>query len=171
MWNWSESKWYIRIRYCPLLFPRKVSRNRWRHAEVTVSRVITWPPPNHRNSKRHRTSFVIQPQRKICCTCNAAYVRGPRLIFIADLASEIQMIRLFHYRAYGLSLTCKHHFTANVTKDICIIKHSYEASLALINAAGITMLYCLHRSIRESSPRRRRNDHSHCSSLALYTSV
>ena len=119
--NWSESRRYIRIRYCPLLFLREASRNRRHQAEVTVSCVITWLPPNHRNSKRHRTSSAIQPQRKICSACNAAYLREPGFVLIADLASEIQMIHLFQCRAYGLSLTCKSHFIANVTKDICII--------------------------------------------------
>ena len=54
--NWTESRRYIRIHYCPLLFLRDDSRNRWYHTEVSVSCVITWPPPNHRNSKRHRMS-------------------------------------------------------------------------------------------------------------------
>jgi hypothetical protein len=76
--------------------------------------VITWLLPNHRNSKRHRVSFAIQPLRKICCTFTAAYLRGPGFVLVADLASEIQMIRLFHYRGDGFSLPCKPHLTANV---------------------------------------------------------
>ena len=119
--NWTESRWYIRIPYCPLLFLHDASRNMWHHTEVTVSCAITWLPPNHRNSKRHLMSFAIQPLRKICCTFTAAYVRGPGFVLVADLASEIQMIRLFHYRGDDLSLPCKRHFTTNVTKVICTI--------------------------------------------------
>jgi len=37
------------------------------------------------------------------------------------LASEIQMIRLFHYRGDGLSLPCERHFIANVTKVTCTV--------------------------------------------------
>jgi len=119
--NWTESRWYIRIHYCPLLFLRDVFRNRWHHTEVAVSCVIIWLPPNHRNSKRYRMSFAIQPLRKICCTLTAAYVRDPGFILVADLASEIQKIRLFHYRGDGLSLPCKRYFAINVTKVICTI--------------------------------------------------
>ena len=73
-------------------------------------------------------SLVIQALRKICCTFTAAYVRGPAFILAADLptetqmaadlASETQMVRLFHCRGDGLSLPCKRHFPANVTKVI-----------------------------------------------------
>jgi len=56
-------------------------------------------------------SFAIQLLRKICCTFTAAYVRGPGFVLDADLASEIQIIRLFRYRGDGLSLTCKRHVT------------------------------------------------------------
>jgi len=112
---------YIRIHYCPRLFLRVASRNRWHHTEVAVSCVITWLPPNHRNSKQHRISFAIQPLRNICCTFTAAHVRGPAFVSVADLAFEILMIRLFHYRGDGLSLLCKRHFTADVTKFICTI--------------------------------------------------
>jgi hypothetical protein len=38
---------------------------------------------------------------------------------VADLASEIQMIRLFHYRGDDLSLPCKRHGTTNLIKVIC----------------------------------------------------
>ena len=85
---------------------------------VAVSCVVTWLPPNHRNSKRHRMSSAIQPLRKIFCTFTATYVRGTGFALVADLASEIQMISLFHYRGDGLSLSCKCYFTANVTKVI-----------------------------------------------------
>jgi len=120
--NWTESRWYIRIHYCPLHFLRGASRNRQRHSEIAVSCVFTWLPPNHRNSKRHRVYFAIQPLRKICYAFTTTYVRGPGFVLIADLASEIQMIRLFlHYRGNGRSLPCKRHFTANVTKVTCII--------------------------------------------------
>ena len=57
---------------------------------------------------------------------------GPGFGLIADLASEIQMIRLFHYRGGGLSLPCKRHFTANVTKVICTTNTVYDASLMLV---------------------------------------
>ena len=119
--NWTESRWYIGINYCPLLFLRDASRNRWQHTAVAGSCVITWLPPNHRNSKRLRMCFAIQLLRKICCIFTAAYVWGPGFVLIADLPSEIQMIRLFHYRRDGLSLPCRRHFTANVTKVICTI--------------------------------------------------
>ena len=119
--NWAESRWYIRIHYCPLLFLRDASRNRWRHTEVTVSCVIAWLPPNHRNNERHHMSFAIQPLRKIRCTFTAAYVRDPGFVLVADLASEIQMIRLFHYGDDGFSLPCQRHFTANVAQVICTI--------------------------------------------------
>jgi len=65
------------IHYCPLLFLRDASRNRWHHTELAVSCMITWLPPKHRNSKRHRMSVAIQPLQKICCTFTAAYVPGP----------------------------------------------------------------------------------------------
>jgi len=76
--NWTESRWYIRIHYCPLLFLSDASRNRWQHIEVAVRCVITWLPPN-RNSKRHRMSFAIQPQRKICCTFYDSICAWPRI--------------------------------------------------------------------------------------------
>ena len=66
-------------------------------------------------------SFAVQPLRKVCCTFTAAYVRGPGFILVADLASEIQMIRIFLSRGDDLSLPCKRHFTENVTKVICTI--------------------------------------------------
>jgi len=66
-------------------------------------------------------SFDIQPLRKICCTFTAAYLWGPEFVLVADLASEIQMIRFFHYRGDGISLSCKRHFTANVINVICTI--------------------------------------------------
>ena len=100
--NWMESRWYIRIHYCPVLFLRDASRNRWHNTDVAVSCVITWLLPNHRNSKGHRMSFVIQPLQKICCTFTAAYVWGPGFVLVAYLASEIQMIRLSHYRVDSL---------------------------------------------------------------------
>ena len=90
MQNWAESRWYIRIHYCPLLFLRDASRNRWQHTEVAVNCLITWLPPNHTYSKWHHMSFDIQPLRKICCTFMAVYVQGPRFVLVADLASEIQ---------------------------------------------------------------------------------
>ena len=99
----------------------QICRNRWHHTEVAVSCMFTWLPPNHRNSKRYRMSFAIQLLRKICCAFTAAYVRGPGFVLDADLASEIKMIRLFHYRGDSLSLPCKRHVTANVTKIICTI--------------------------------------------------
>ena len=91
-------------------------------------------------------SFAIQPLRKICCTFTAAYVWGPGFVLVADLASKIQMIRLFHYHGDGLSLPCKRHFTTNVTKVICtidkVMRHHYAgltllASLCSIYDAGI----------------------------------
>jgi hypothetical protein len=83
--------------------------------------VIAWLPPNHRNSKRHHMSFAIQPLRKICCTFTAVYVRGSGFVLVANLASEIQMILLFHYLGDGLSLPSKCPFTTNVTNAICTI--------------------------------------------------
>ena len=74
MRNWTESKWFIRIHYCPLVFHCDASRNRWHRTEVAVSCVIAWIPPNHRNNKRHRMSFVIQPLREVCRTFVAACV-------------------------------------------------------------------------------------------------
>jgi hypothetical protein len=43
-------------------------------------------------------SFAIQPLQKICCTFTAACVWGLGFILVADLVSELQMVRLFHYR-------------------------------------------------------------------------
>jgi hypothetical protein len=60
-------------------------------------------------------TFAIHSLRKFCCTFTAAYVRGPAFVLVADIASETQVIRLFHYRGFGLSLLYKRHFTANVT--------------------------------------------------------
>jgi len=57
---------------------------------------------------------------------------------VADLASEIQMIRLFHYRGGGLSLPCKRHFIAKV---ICTINTVTRHHSCWINTAGITLLY------------------------------
>jgi len=62
-------------------------------------------------------------------------VRGPGFILVADLASEIKMIRLFHYRGDGLSLPCKLHFTANVTKLSALI-----TQLRDITKPGLTLL-------------------------------
>jgi len=80
-------------------------------------------------------SFVIQPLRKICRTFTAAYMRGPGFVLVADLASEIQMIRIFHYRGDGLSLPCKRHFTANI-----INLSALSTQLRDISNAGITLL-------------------------------
>jgi hypothetical protein len=49
------------------------------------------------------------------------------------------MIRLFHYRGDGLSLPCKRHFNANLTKVICTIK---TQSLGITNA-GLALLRSL----------------------------
>jgi len=122
-------------------FLHDASRKRWHHTEVTVRCVITWLPPNHRKSGRHRMSFVIQPLRKICCTFTVAYVRGPGFILVADLASEIQIIRLFHYLRDGVSLPCKCHFTANVIKVICTINTFTTHQSCWINTAGIILRY------------------------------
>jgi hypothetical protein len=54
---------------------------------------------------------------------------------VADVASEIQMIRLCHYRADGLSLPRKSHFTANVTKLSAL-----SPQLRGITNAGLTLL-------------------------------
>ena len=116
--NWREYRWYIRIHYCPLLFLRNASRKRWRHSELAVSCVVTWLPPNHRDSKRHRMSFAIQPLRKICCTFTAANVRSPGFILVADLSSEVQMIRFFTIAVMVLSFPSERCFTANETKVI-----------------------------------------------------
>jgi len=40
-------------------------------------------------------SSAIQPLRKICCVFTAANVRGQGFVLVADLASEIQMMRFF----------------------------------------------------------------------------
>ena len=80
-------------------------------------------------------SFAIQPLRKICCTFTAAYVRCPGFVLFADLASEIQMIRLFHYRGDDPSLPCKRHFTANITK-----LSTLSTQLRDITTAGLTVL-------------------------------
>jgi len=66
-------------------------------------------------------SFAIQLLRKFSCTFTAAYVQGPGFILVDDLAPEIQMIRLFHYRGDGLSLPCKRDSTPNITKVVCTI--------------------------------------------------
>jgi len=77
----------------------------------------------------------------------AAYVRGPGFILVADLASEIKMIRLYHYRCDGLSLSCISPFTANVTKFICIINIT-NAGLTLLGSlcgiydAGVKWVWC-----------------------------
>ena len=54
---------------------------------------------------------------------------------VADLASEIQMIRLFHYRGDGLSLPRKCHLTANVTKLSALL-----TQLRGITNEGLTLL-------------------------------
>ena len=54
---------------------------------------------------------------------------------VADLAPEIQMTRLFHYRGDGLSLPCKRHFTGNVTKLSALL-----TQLRGITNAGLTLL-------------------------------
>ena len=83
--NWTKSGWYIRMHDCPLLFLRDASTNRWHHTEVAVSCLITWLPPNHRNSRRHRMAFAIQPLRKIYCTFTAANVWGPDFVLLSVL--------------------------------------------------------------------------------------
>jgi hypothetical protein len=114
LWNRTESRWYILIHYCPLLFLCDAYRNRWHHTEEAVSCVITSLPPNHRNSKWHRMSFANQPLWKICWAFTSAYVRGPIFVLVTDLVHEIQMICHYHYRGDGDSLPCKrHHRTCN----------------------------------------------------------
>jgi len=54
---------------------------------------------------------------------------------VADLASEIQIIRLFHYRGDGISLPCKRHFTANVTLLSALL-----TKLRVITNAGLALL-------------------------------
>jgi hypothetical protein len=76
-------------------------------------------------------SFAIQPLREICYTFTAAYVRGPGFVLVADFASEMQMMRPFHYRGDGLCLPCKRHFTANVTNVIYTINVVNEVSVML----------------------------------------
>jgi hypothetical protein len=83
-------------------------------------------------------SFAIQPLRKICCKFMAAYVRGPGFVFVADLACQIQMIRLFHYHGDGLSLPCKRYFTESVTKLSALL-----TQLRGITDAGLTLLRSL----------------------------
>jgi len=96
-------------------------RNRWQHTEVAVSCVITWLPPNYRNSKRQRMSFVIQPLRKIFCTFTAAYLRGPGFILVAHLASEIQMIGLFLLSRWWLFFALQTPLHRKCNKVICTI--------------------------------------------------
>jgi hypothetical protein len=81
--------------------------------------------------------------KMICCTFTAAYVRGPGFVLVADLASEIQMIR-----GDGLSLPCKHHFTTNVTRGICTINTVTSHHYCWINTAEITLRYLWGRSKR-----------------------
>ena len=57
---------------------------------------------------------------------------------VADLASEIQMMRLFHYRGDGLSLSCERHVTTNVTKVTCTIN-----TVTRNTNAGLTLLVSL----------------------------
>jgi len=83
-------------------------------------------------------SFAIQPLRKICCTLTAASLWGPGFVLVADLASDIQMIRLSHYRGDGISSPCKSHFTANVTKLSAL-----STQLQGITNAGLTLLASL----------------------------
>ena len=128
--NWTESRWYIRIHYCPLLFIRDASRNRRHHTEVAVSCVITWLPPNHRNSKRHSMSFAIQPLRKICCTFKAAYVRGPGFVLVADLHPKYKWYAFSLSRWWPrFSLQTSLHRKCN--KRYLHYQHSYEAPLIL----------------------------------------
>jgi len=133
--NWSESRWYIRILYCPLLFLRDSSRNRWHHTEVAVSCAITWLPPNHRNSKRHLMFFAIQPLGKIFCTFTAAYVRGPMNCLGRRSCVRITNDRPFSLSRWWPSLPCKRHFTANVTKLSALL-----TQLRGITIAGLTLL-------------------------------
>ena len=58
---------------------------------------------------------------------------GPGFILVADLASEIQTIRLLHYRGGGLSLPCKCRFTANALSALL-------TQLRLTTNAGLTLL-------------------------------
>jgi len=67
--------------------------------------------------------FAIQPLRSICCTLTAAYVRGPRFVLVADLATETQIIRLSRYRGDDLSSPCKQSYLH--------YQQSYEALLML----------------------------------------
>ena len=65
-------------------------------------------------------------------------MRGSGFALVADLASEIQMIRLFHYRGDSLSLSWKRHFTGNVTKF-----SAPSTQLRRIINAGLTLLRSL----------------------------
>jgi len=85
-------------------------------------------------------SFAIQPLRKLCCTFTASYVRGPGFVLVADLAYEMQMIRLFHYRGDGLFLPYERHFTANVTKLSALL-----IQLGGTTNGGLTLLGSLCR--------------------------
>ena len=68
----------IRIHYCPLLFHRDASRNRWHNREVAVSCVISWFPVQHRDSKRHRMILPFS-HGEILLHIYGSICAGPRI--------------------------------------------------------------------------------------------
>ena len=79
--------------------------------------------------------FAVQPLLKICRTLTAAYVRGPGIVLVADLFSEIQTIS--EYRCDGLPLSRERQLIANVTKLSALliqIQRNGNAGLTLVGS-------------------------------------
>jgi len=99
----------------------------------------------------HCERFVAYLRQYMCGICishKVSDILRPGFVLVADLVSEVQMISLFHYRGDGLSLSCKRHFTANVTKVICTINTVTRHHQCWINTAGIILRYLWCRSKR-----------------------
>ena len=58
---------------------------------------------------------------KFWCTNIAAYMRGPALVLVPNLAAKVNMIRLFWWLGLWRVSVTKSHFTTSVKKIICTV--------------------------------------------------
>jgi hypothetical protein len=76
--------------------------------------------PHHGYVKSHWSPFAAQPLSKVCCTSIAAYVRGPALVLVPNLASKVKMVGFSDDRGYGTLLWWKRQLPTNIT-IICTV--------------------------------------------------
>jgi hypothetical protein len=88
--------------------------------------------PHHGYGKRHWSPFAALSLSKVCCTSIAAYVRGPALVLLPNLASKVKMVGFPDNRGYGTLLWWKHRLPTNITKIMCTVNalllHPYWVS-------------------------------------------